>query len=224
MPARFRRFEMHRDTDVSGVSGTGVVAEGVEFSEPFSIGFPDGSVVVLEPGWCVIRWGGEHRSTVLWGSRASAEAIHGHNGATRFVDVDTDPDQDQELPAEPLFRAPLPTTETLELIEAAPPRSTKVDITTAGHTVVVESDSDLETVAAKALELHQATRDPGIARGYGTSVGFSGDLATDPDVIVVEPEESANPLPAPLRRRHQAAGRFGFNPTAAGRILRGGGA
>ena len=27
-----RRFELHRDDDVSGVSGTGVVAEGVLFS------------------------------------------------------------------------------------------------------------------------------------------------------------------------------------------------
>ena len=28
-----RTFELHRDTDVSGVSGTGVVAEGVEFAD-----------------------------------------------------------------------------------------------------------------------------------------------------------------------------------------------
>lgn len=28
-----RRFELHREEDVSGVSGTGVVAEGVAFSD-----------------------------------------------------------------------------------------------------------------------------------------------------------------------------------------------
>lgn len=62
-----RRFRLVRDTDVTGVSGTGVVAEGVVFS--------DGTVA--------IRWvTGEHRSTVVWADLASVVAIHGHNGAT----------------------------------------------------------------------------------------------------------------------------------------------
>jgi hypothetical protein len=30
---KHRRFELHRDTDITGVSGTGVVAEGVAFSD-----------------------------------------------------------------------------------------------------------------------------------------------------------------------------------------------
>lgn len=64
-----RTFHLQRDEDVSGVSGTGIVAEGVEFS--------DGSVV--------IRWAGEHRSTVVWPGIESVEAIHGHGGATRIV-------------------------------------------------------------------------------------------------------------------------------------------
>ncbi|GAA4123193.1 hypothetical protein GCM10022215_29600 [Nocardioides fonticola] len=65
-----RTFELHRDTDVSGISGTGVVAEGVEFSD----------------GTAVVRWVvGEHQSTVVWPSLASVEAIHGHGGATRVV-------------------------------------------------------------------------------------------------------------------------------------------
>lgn len=69
-----RRFELHRDQDVSGVSGTGVVAEGVEFSD----------------GPCVVRWiVGDHRSTVVWqGGVEAVEAIHGHSGATRLVWVD----------------------------------------------------------------------------------------------------------------------------------------
>lgn len=65
-----RMFVLQRDEDVSGVSDTGVVAEGVEFD--------DGTVVVR---WIV----GEHRSTVIWPSIAAVEAIHGHNGATRIV-------------------------------------------------------------------------------------------------------------------------------------------
>lgn len=65
-----RPFTLHRDEDVSGVSGTGAVAEGIEFS--------DGHVALR---WCV----GEHRSTVIWGSIAAVEAIHGHDGRTRVL-------------------------------------------------------------------------------------------------------------------------------------------
>lgn len=62
-------FELHRDNDVSGVSGTGVVADGAVF--------PDGVTVV--------RWRGERRSTVVWQDLEDVEAIHGHGGATRIV-------------------------------------------------------------------------------------------------------------------------------------------
>jgi hypothetical protein len=82
---RPRRFELHRDRDVTGVSGPGIVADGAQFDEPFSVALPDGSTVMLSPGWCVVRWRGEHTSTVFWDRLASAEAVHGHGGATRFV-------------------------------------------------------------------------------------------------------------------------------------------
>lgn len=65
-----RTFELHRDVDETGISGTGVVAEGVIFS--------DGPVVLR---WIV----GEHRSTVIWPSIDAVEAIHGHGGRTRIV-------------------------------------------------------------------------------------------------------------------------------------------
>ena len=64
-----RTFIMVRDEDVSGVSGTGVVADGVVF--------PDGTVA--------IRWRGDARSTVVWATLAEAEAVHGHDGRTRFI-------------------------------------------------------------------------------------------------------------------------------------------
>jgi hypothetical protein len=67
-----RRFQLARDVDVSGVSGVGIVADGVVF--------PDGV--------SVIRWRGERRSTVVWPSVEDVEAIHGHNGATRIEWVD----------------------------------------------------------------------------------------------------------------------------------------
>jgi hypothetical protein len=63
-------FTLERDVDVSGISGTGTVAEGAMFT--------DGTVV--------IRWlAGTHHSTVIWDDIASVEAIHGHGGATRIV-------------------------------------------------------------------------------------------------------------------------------------------
>jgi len=67
-----RRFELHRDIDHSGVSGLGVVAEGVQFTD----------------GVCVLRWKGEHASTVVWAGVAGVVAVHGHNGATRVVFID----------------------------------------------------------------------------------------------------------------------------------------
>lgn len=68
-----RRFHLQRDEDVTGVSGTGVVADGCAF--------PDGSAVV--------RWRGEHRSTVAWEQGVeSIEAINGHAGRTRLVWLD----------------------------------------------------------------------------------------------------------------------------------------
>lgn len=64
-----RRFTLERDVDVSGVSGTGTVAEGVEFS--------DGSAVV--------HWLGDTPSHVIWPSIEMVRRIHGHGGATRVV-------------------------------------------------------------------------------------------------------------------------------------------
>ncbi|WP_028924198.1 hypothetical protein [Pseudonocardia acaciae] len=64
-----RRFELHRDTDHTGVSGTGVVAEGAQFG--------DGTVV--------LRWLGRYTSTVVWASLDDAMAVHGHDGATYVV-------------------------------------------------------------------------------------------------------------------------------------------
>lgn len=60
-------FTLHRSEDVTGVSGTGTVAEGVEFT--------DGTVVLR---WIV----GEHRATVVWPNIAAVKAIHGHDGKT----------------------------------------------------------------------------------------------------------------------------------------------
>jgi len=69
-----RRFELHRDEDVSGVSGTGVVAEGVEFRD----------------GVVAFRWLTEWPTSVVFHDRGAAavEHVHGHNGRTRVVWLD----------------------------------------------------------------------------------------------------------------------------------------
>lgn len=67
-----RRFYLNRTRDISGVSGVGAVAFGVQFS--------DGSVVV--------HWQGDHGATHVWGSIEDVIAIHGHEGATTVVFID----------------------------------------------------------------------------------------------------------------------------------------
>ncbi len=62
-------FELHRFEDESGVSGRGVVAQGVQFDD----------------GTCAMRWTTENRSTALYDDVATLEKIHGHNGKSAVV-------------------------------------------------------------------------------------------------------------------------------------------
>ena len=61
-----KRFKLVRHVDVSGVSGTGIVAEGVVFH--------DGQVAV--------SWFGQHHCVSVWPDIESVVAIHGHHGST----------------------------------------------------------------------------------------------------------------------------------------------
>lgn len=67
-----RMFVLERGEDATGISGTGVVAEGVEFS--------DGTVALR---WVV----GRHLSMVMWESLEDVVAVHGHEGMTKVVRV-----------------------------------------------------------------------------------------------------------------------------------------
>lgn len=60
------RFHLHRREDESGVSGTGVVAEGVQFSD----------------GRCVLHWLTNTSSIAIYDNIEDLMAIHGHNGKT----------------------------------------------------------------------------------------------------------------------------------------------
>lgn len=64
-----RTFELHRREDFTGVSGTGIVAEGVVFSD----------------GRCAYRWCGELATTVTADCIEDVDRIHGHEGRTRIV-------------------------------------------------------------------------------------------------------------------------------------------
>jgi hypothetical protein len=64
-----RLLHLERDADVSGVSGTGVVAFGCEF--------PDGTIV--------LRWDTQVASTVFYSALRDLELIVGHGGRTRIV-------------------------------------------------------------------------------------------------------------------------------------------
>ena len=73
----FRRFKLLRYNDISGVSGKGIVAEGIQFSD----------------GTCVLRWLGTKASTNIYNSTTDLESIHDHKdtehaGGTRIVWVD----------------------------------------------------------------------------------------------------------------------------------------
>jgi hypothetical protein len=62
-------FHLLRLDDVSGVSGTGRVAEGVVFSN----------------GLVAVAWLSDHPSVAVYPSVAAVEAIHGHGGRTVLV-------------------------------------------------------------------------------------------------------------------------------------------
>ena len=67
-----RRFHLVRDQDITGVSGIGIVAEGVLFST----------------GWVALTWLTAVNSLVFYPTIGNVEHIHGHNGATRIVWLD----------------------------------------------------------------------------------------------------------------------------------------
>jgi hypothetical protein len=69
-----RRFVLDRVEDMTGVSGTGIVAWGVQF--------PDGSVA--------IRWNTKWTSTACYASMDHVANVHLHHGATQIVWLDLD--------------------------------------------------------------------------------------------------------------------------------------
>jgi hypothetical protein len=69
---RMRFFLLERSEDVSGTSGTGIVAEGCEFSS----------------GWCAITWLTPLGTYAWYPNIKSIDGVHGHGGKTRVVWLD----------------------------------------------------------------------------------------------------------------------------------------
>lgn len=69
-----RRFYLLRKEDESGVSGTGIVAEGVEF----------------DSGMCALSFTSSYQHVNVYANMHALEAVHGHGGKTEVVFVDKD--------------------------------------------------------------------------------------------------------------------------------------
>lgn len=67
--SRSRKFKLVRDEDETGVSGTGIVAEGIEFSN----------------GMCAMCWLTAMHSVAVYPNVRQLEAIHGHNGRAKVA-------------------------------------------------------------------------------------------------------------------------------------------
>jgi len=74
-------FHLYRSEDVSGVSGTGPVVEGVEFTN----------------GWCAIRWLSARSTLCFYQSMQDVRAIHGHGQRTELIVHDFEPVRDAGL-------------------------------------------------------------------------------------------------------------------------------
>jgi hypothetical protein len=72
MTGAMRPFHLVRDEDETGVSGIGVVAEGVEFAD----------------GQCAMSWLTQFHSMGIYPSVEELIAIHGHGGRSRVVFLD----------------------------------------------------------------------------------------------------------------------------------------
>ena len=64
-----RTFKLKRNQDLSGVSGTGIVAEGV----------------VLSDGECVLHWLSAFGSISIYRTMDDLVRVHGHEGASEVV-------------------------------------------------------------------------------------------------------------------------------------------
>ena len=68
-------FYFYRKEDLTGVSGTGPVVEGVQFTN----------------GWCAVRWLSTKTSLCFYQNLEEVKSIHGHDGRTEIIVQDLAP-------------------------------------------------------------------------------------------------------------------------------------
>jgi hypothetical protein len=67
--SQLRRFLLKREQDPTGISGTGIVAEGA----------------LLSDGRCVVHWLTDYASINIYATVEDMEALHGHDGQTKTL-------------------------------------------------------------------------------------------------------------------------------------------
>ena len=72
MDTKMKRFVLQRDEDESGISGEGIVAEGVKFSS----------------GKCAMHWLTDVTSVAVYDTIEDLESIHGHDGKSKIMWLD----------------------------------------------------------------------------------------------------------------------------------------
>jgi len=75
-------FHFYRVKDETGVSGTGPVVEGVQFTN----------------GWCALRWISPKSSICFYQSIEDVKAIHSHQGMTEIIIHDFESLENQKYP------------------------------------------------------------------------------------------------------------------------------
>lgn len=70
--SQMRRFVLNRKEDETGTSGTGVVAEGIQFSN----------------GQVSLHWLSQHAVVSTCDNMTVVETLHGHDGKTEVVWID----------------------------------------------------------------------------------------------------------------------------------------
>lgn len=80
-----RRFELHREEDESGVSGTGLVAQAVEF----------------DCGKVALTWISNFGTVAVYDNLLVVKKLHGHEGKTRVVFLDKDDHEEDQSIADP---------------------------------------------------------------------------------------------------------------------------
>ncbi len=89
-----RRWLMIRDEDISGMSGVGIVAEGVEFSN----------------GWVAVTWDSKFASVTIYQSISVAQTVHSHRGQhdTKIIFIDNLDEEEKDQLLEILERMKAP--------------------------------------------------------------------------------------------------------------------